>query len=168
MERKDFLQFAINKNIWHTLCMVPDELPLSDGISKTHKTLSVVDLQKTIAENIATLIWYTPTNELLIRFINEFWDHDQLTCLVDRELSDDTFLINIYIIPIKKIDCKNHGLGNCIYWLCLSCRSDPRKQREIESSREKLNQYGKYYPPCSRTYSKRKWRPRTTIPRIRI
>ena len=36
--------------------MVPDELPLSDGISKTHKTLSVVDLQKTIAENIATLI----------------------------------------------------------------------------------------------------------------
>jgi len=69
--------------------MVPDELPLSDGISKTHKTLSVVDLQKTIAENIATLIWYTPTNELLIRFINEFWDHDQLTCLVDRELSDE-------------------------------------------------------------------------------
>ena len=69
--------------------MVPDELPLPDGISKTHKTLSVVDLQQTIAENIATLVWYTPTNELLIHFINEFWDHDQLTCLADRELSDE-------------------------------------------------------------------------------
>lgn len=69
--------------------MVPDELPLSDGTSKTQKTLSVVDIQRTIAENIATLVWYAPTNELLIRFINEFCHPDQLTCLTNRELSDE-------------------------------------------------------------------------------
>ena len=88
-ERKDFMKFAFKRFLYYTNHMDTDYLPWLEGLPSAKKVQSVIDIQGTIAENITVLIWYTPTNELLIHFINEFWHPNQITCLADKDLSDE-------------------------------------------------------------------------------
>jgi len=87
-KRKNFFKFAIKRFVYYTNHMDTDFLPWIEGSPSKKKAQNGVDLQRTIAENIATLVWYAPTNELFIRFINEFWHPNQLTCLTNREIPD--------------------------------------------------------------------------------
>lgn len=58
------------------------ETPLLPGFAdqSTDAINASNTLQESIAQRIKSVVWYEATNPYFIKFINEFWHHNQLKC----------------------------------------------------------------------------------------